>query len=73
VSNIGSKPTFRDSGEVSIETHVLDFDADLYDKQLELHFLYRIRDEKKFGSPDELVLEIKKDIDFAIKRGFSTI
>ena len=58
---------------MSVETHILNFNEDLYDKELELLFLYRIRDELKFDSTDGLVHEIQNDINVAIKRGFSMI
>ena len=47
----------------SIETFILDFDGDLYDKQVRLHFLERIRDEMKFGSAEELTARIAKDVE----------
>lgn len=65
--NIGRNPTFEiDSKELHIEAHLPDYDGakdgDLYGESLELHFVSRIRDERKFGSADELVAQIRKDI-----------
>ena len=65
--NIGRNPTFEiDSKELHIEAHLPDYDGakdgDLYGEFLELHFVSRIRDERKFGSVDELVAQIRKDI-----------
>ncbi len=65
--NIGRNPTFEiDSMELHIEAHLPDYDGakdgDLYGEFLELHFVSRIRDERKFGSVDELVAQIRKDI-----------
>ncbi len=71
VTNIGTNPTFRDAGKTSIEVHILNFNSDLYDMELELSILYRIRAEKKFNSIGELTAEIQNDIDFAVKKGFS--
>ncbi len=65
--NIGRNPTFElDSDELHIEAHLPNYDGgkegDLYGEFLELHFVDRIRDEKKFSSADELVSQIRKDI-----------
>ncbi|MFH1625920.1 MAG: bifunctional riboflavin kinase/FAD synthetase, partial [Pseudomonadota bacterium] len=64
VANIGFKPTFKDQA-LSIEVYILDFDKDIYDEDLKMSFVERLRDEKAFGSPDELVLQIKKDVEKA--------
>ena len=61
-TNIGRRPTF-DSGHVSIETHLLDFEGDVYGERLELEFVHRIRGEVKFASPDELVAQITHDVE----------
>jgi riboflavin kinase/FMN adenylyltransferase len=61
-TNIGRRPTF-DSGHVSIETHLLDFEGDVYGERLELEFVHRIRGEVKFASPDELVAQITRDVE----------
>lgn len=61
VCNVGVRPTLGPSGEVWLEVHVLDFDGDLYGKELEVRFLEKIRDEKRFDSLSELVDQIRKD------------
>lgn len=61
VTNIGRRPTF-DNGKESIETHVLDFDGDVYGKVVTLEFMQFLRDEKKFDSPKKLVTQINRDI-----------
>ncbi|MCB0515294.1 MAG: bifunctional riboflavin kinase/FAD synthetase [Chitinophagales bacterium] len=48
--NVGVRPTVSDSGQRSVEVYLLDFDGDLYGKQLRVHFLQRIRDEVKFDT-----------------------
>ncbi|MCP4913862.1 MAG: riboflavin biosynthesis protein RibF [Oligoflexia bacterium] len=63
VTNIGTNPTFIDDGTISIETHILDFDNDIYGEELIVSFLYKIRDEKKFSSANDLVEQIKIDIE----------
>lgn len=64
VTNIGYNPTF-DGQSLTIETYILDFSGDLYDQEIALYFLERIRDEAKFGSVDELRERIWKDIEIA--------
>jgi len=68
VVNVGIRPTFAasldpvsDWGPI-IEVHLLDFDADIYDEFLTVHFLGRIRDEKKFSGGEELKKQIAEDI-----------
>lgn len=62
VMNIGTRPSFSNSNEVIIEAHILDFDQNIYGKKLKLRLSQRLRDEKKFNSPNELIKQIKKDI-----------
>ncbi|MFN8673395.1 MAG: bifunctional riboflavin kinase/FAD synthetase [Candidatus Sericytochromatia bacterium] len=62
VVNIGKRPTF-DNGLRSIEAHILNFDDDIYDEQIEISLKTRIRDEKKFDSFEELKNQIHKDIE----------
>jgi riboflavin kinase/FMN adenylyltransferase len=61
ITNIGTRPTFESGSEAVIETHVLDFDRDLYGSRLRLGFVQRLRDEKKFDAPDALVRQIETD------------
>jgi riboflavin kinase / FMN adenylyltransferase len=64
VANIGRNPTFgRDV--MSYEMHILDFRRNLLGKRLRVHFIERIRDEKKFGCPEALGSRINKDIETA--------
>lgn len=72
VTNIGTRPTY-DGLTVTIETHILNFSKDIYGQGIQLEFISRIRDEKKFASPDELISAIRSDIDVAIKQGFTKI
>jgi riboflavin kinase/FMN adenylyltransferase len=63
VTNIGVRPTFGESQEIAtIETHLLDFEGDLYHQEIELTFIKRLRDERRFSSPEALVSQIKKDV-----------
>jgi riboflavin kinase/FMN adenylyltransferase len=63
-TNIGRRPTF-DEGHVSIETHLIDFEGDIYGERLEIELVERIRGETKFASPAELVEQIKADVEQA--------
>lgn len=58
--NIGTNPTV-DGKERTIETNFLDFEEDLYDKEMCIYFLQRIRSEEKFDSLDTLKAEIEND------------
>ena len=65
--NIGFAPTFRESGErppARVEAFLLDWDGpeDLYGLDLRLEFLARLRDERRFETPDALVAQIHEDI-----------
>ncbi|RJP86049.1 MAG: bifunctional riboflavin kinase/FAD synthetase [Desulfobacteraceae bacterium] len=64
VANIGYSPTFDDH-IFTVEVHLLDFSGDLYDQDIRVNFIQRIRNEKKFGGLDELSAQITKDIQTA--------
>jgi riboflavin kinase/FMN adenylyltransferase len=64
VTNIGQNPTF-DGGGLNVETHLLDFEQDLYGRDITLHFVAYLRGEKRFSSPDELKAQIQSDVDQA--------
>ena len=61
VANIGRNPTFED-GKMSYEVHIFDFDRNIVGEELRLHFIDRIRDEKKFSGVKELEEYIRRDI-----------
>jgi riboflavin kinase/FMN adenylyltransferase len=65
VVNVGRRPTFYQGGRLLAEAHLLDFDGDLYGAQVELSFKARLRSEQKFPGPDELKVQIAKDIALA--------
>ncbi|MBP8626548.1 MAG: bifunctional riboflavin kinase/FAD synthetase [Syntrophorhabdaceae bacterium] len=64
VTNIGYKPTF-DGNKLTIETFILDFNNDVYGRDITLYFHEHIRDEKRFDSPEELREQIRIDVDKA--------
>lgn len=62
-TNIGFNPTFTpDKNIPSLEAHLLDFDRDLYDQEVKLEFVARLRDELKFNSVEALLSQIWDDI-----------
>lgn len=66
VANIGVSPTFNDQGlesKIKIEVHILDFDEDIYDQEVEFSFIFAIRPEIKFPSLEALKNQIMQDID----------
>ncbi len=64
VSNIGLRPSVEDSSVVNCETYIIGFNGDLYDREIKVEFLKRLRDEKKFDSVDALKAQINADIEY---------
>lgn len=62
VTNIGVNPTFGDVKNLQVETHIMDFDKDIYGEEIQVEFVKRLRDEKRFTSIDELKLQIALDV-----------
>ncbi len=62
VTNIGVRPTFETAGAVTVETHVLGLDADVYGARLSLSFIQRLRDERRFPDVDALREQIEADV-----------
>lgn len=71
VANIGFNPTFGNTVR-SVETHLLDFSADLYGRRLQVEFVRRLRGEQRFAGIDALLVQIKRDIASA-REIFATI
>jgi len=65
LTNIGCSPTVKKTGIIEIETHILDFQGDLYGQSMELELLRYLREEKMFKSVDELKEAIQNDIALA--------
>jgi riboflavin kinase/FMN adenylyltransferase len=61
ITNIGHRPTFGGEPELTVETHVMDFDRELYGEKIRVRFLHRLRGEKKFESIDALRDQIDRD------------
>lgn len=64
VTSVGTRPMFDGEG-MRLETHILDFDEDIYTKHMRIEFLKKIRTEKKYATVDELRKAIDEDIRFA--------
>ena len=58
--NIGTRPTF-DGQKQTLEVNIFDFEGDLYGKQIAVDFIQRLRDERRFDSPEALVAQLEKD------------
>jgi riboflavin kinase / FMN adenylyltransferase len=67
VANIGLRPTFNHVREPIVEVFILDFNDDIYGRNISVEFIKRIRDEKKFSSKEELEKNIKLDVENARK------
>ncbi|NLX18755.1 MAG: bifunctional riboflavin kinase/FAD synthetase [Desulfobulbus sp.] len=66
VSNIGYNPTFGDTSLVA-ETHIFDFNRDIYGRPLKINLLRHLRNEVRFDGPDALIRQIRRDIEVARK------
>ncbi len=66
MSNIGKRPTVSGQDR-QIEAHLFGFDRDLYDQDITLRFVRRLRDEQKFGSLNELKEQLRLDRESALK------
>lgn len=62
VTNVGTRPTVSESGTISVETFILDFDGDLYEQRIRVEFFTHLRGEQKFSSLEELKQQIHRDI-----------
>jgi riboflavin kinase/FMN adenylyltransferase len=60
-TSIGVRPTFG-AGARTIETHIMDFNGDLYDRKLRLLFARHLREERRFDSVEALVAQMHRDV-----------
>jgi riboflavin kinase / FMN adenylyltransferase len=61
--SLGRRPTFHQAAAPLLEVHVLDFDGDLYDQDVVVRFVARLRGEERFESADALVEQMQRDVD----------
>lgn len=62
VTNIGKIPTFHDR-PFSVETHILDFTRSIYGEEVRIEFLHFLREERKYDKLEDLVAQIKRDVE----------
>lgn len=62
VMSIGIRPTFYNEGKLTTEVYIFDFDRDIYDKNVTVNVIDRIRGEEKFSSAEELIQQMHKDV-----------
>ncbi len=60
--NVGPNPTFGEQGR-KVEAHLLGFSGDLYHRRVELDFIRRLRDTRRFASLDELLRQLRADVE----------
>ncbi|WJQ79343.1 bifunctional riboflavin kinase/FAD synthetase [Brevibacillus brevis] len=66
VMNVGIKPTFElEKKEKSLEVHIFEFSGEIYDKEVEVEFLFYIREEQKFAGVNALIAQIGRDVQTA--------
>ncbi|MFK3986187.1 MULTISPECIES: bifunctional riboflavin kinase/FAD synthetase [unclassified Exiguobacterium] len=61
MTNVGRRPTFYATGDVSIESHLFDFSEDLYGQLIEIEWMHYLRDERAFDGLDALIAQLKQD------------
>jgi riboflavin kinase / FMN adenylyltransferase len=60
--NVGVRPTFKTGRGLLVEAYLLDFDGDIYGRELRLDFLERLRGEKRFDTVEELIEQMHRDV-----------
>src|SRR5262249_7003535 len=60
-ANIGPNPTFGENAR-KVEVHLIDFQGDLYNRELAVDFMARLRDTRPFNGPADLVEQLRKDV-----------
>ena len=64
-TNIGIRPTFEVGPTPTVETFIMDFHGDIYGEEMTIELLERLRDEQKFASAQELVAQMRRDVESA--------
>jgi riboflavin kinase/FMN adenylyltransferase len=64
-TNVGVRPTFVTGRGVLVEAYLLDFEGDLYDRELRIAFLARLRGERRFDTVEGLVDQMHRDVEDA--------
>jgi riboflavin kinase / FMN adenylyltransferase len=63
--NVGVRPTFETGRGLLVEAYLIDHDADLYGRNLRIAFIARLRGEKRFDGAEELVAQMRRDVEEA--------
>lgn len=63
-ANLGYNPTFGDT-DLSLEVHIFNFNENIYSRPITVRFIERLRSEKRFSGPEELIVQIRKDVEKA--------
>lgn len=71
--NVGVRPTFDSGRGLLVEAYLLDFSGDLYGQTLRVAFIERLRGEKRFDSVDDLVAQMRRDVDQAREIASATV
>lgn len=66
--NLGHSPSFNYHSSMRLETHIIDFNEDIYGQTISVEFVIRLRDEQKFCSKEAFIEQIKRDKEEVIKR-----
>jgi riboflavin kinase/FMN adenylyltransferase len=67
VTNVGYRPTFGGDAEVTVESHIVDFDREIYGENISVRFLHRLRGEMKFESIESLRRQVDRDYRRTVK------
>ncbi|AAK79771.1 riboflavin kinase/FMN adenylyltransferase [Clostridium acetobutylicum] len=67
ITNVGTNPTVN-GDKLTIETYILDFNQNIYDEEIRVNFVKKIRDQIKFESIEQLKVQLEKDKKFAYKQ-----
>jgi riboflavin kinase/FMN adenylyltransferase len=68
VTNVGTRPTFGQAGQVLAEAHLVDFEGELYGRRVELSFVHHLRPERRFAGVSELRSQIAADVEAGRRR-----
>ncbi len=67
MANIGRRPSFKKNDRVHLETHIFNFHRSLYNQEIIVEFVQKIREEKKFNSPEQFITQLRNDRAWALR------
>ena len=65
IANVGNNPTFEEQISSRIEVFIDNFSGDLYGREIEIRFIETLRSEQKFSSVEDLISQLKMDLEHA--------